>query len=140
MKIAGIYTRKSKFTGKGESIEQQVNVCKEYLKRLDIEDFLIYQDEGFSGKSTDRPMYKQMLRDAHSNKFSLIICYRLDRISRNVADFSLLVRELEKLEIGFISVSEQFDTTTPLGRAMMYISSVFSQLERESIRDRKSVV
>lgn len=136
MKIAGIYTRKSKFTGKGESIEQQVNVCKEYLKRLDIEDFLIYQDEGFSGKSTDRPMYKQMLKDAHSNKFSLIICYRLDRISRNVADFSLLVRELEKLEIGFISVSEQFDTTTPLGRAMMYISSVFSQLERESISER----
>lgn len=136
MKTAAIYTRKSKFTGKGESLEQQVTVCKDYLKRLDIEDYLIYQDEGFSGKSTDRPMFKQMLRGARNKKFSILICYRLDRISRNVADFSILIRELEKLDIGFISVSEQFDTTTPLGRAMMYISSVFSQLERESISER----
>jgi len=136
MKVAGIYTRKSKYSAKGDSIEQQISVCKEYLKRLDIEDFLIYQDEGFSGKSTDRPMYKQMLKDANSNKISHIICYRLDRISRNVADFAILKRELDRLEIDFISVSEQFDTTTPIGRAMMLISSVFSQLERESISER----
>jgi len=136
MNVAAIYTRKSKFTGKGESIEQQINACKDYMKRMDIEEYIIYQDEGFSGKSTDRPMYKKMIEDANNNKFSTIICYRLDRISRSVIDFSMLQQELEKLEINFISVSEQFDTTTPMGRAMMNISSVFSQLERESIGER----
>lgn len=136
MKVAAIYSRKSKQTGVGDSIEQQITVCNDYLKRINIEEHLIYKDEGFSGKSTDRPMYKKMLNDAHSNKFSVVICYRLDRISRNVADFSNLITELESLGIAFISVNERFDTTTPMGRAMMYISSVFSQLERENIGER----
>ncbi|MBZ9684962.1 recombinase family protein [Clostridium estertheticum] len=136
MKTAAIYTRKSKFTGKGESIGQQITACKEYLKRLDIDEHLIYEDEGYSGKSTDRPMYKKMIEDANSSKFSVIICYRLDRISRSVLDFSILREKLDKLEIDFISVSENFDTTTPMGRAMMGVSVVFSQLERESIGER----
>lgn len=136
MKTAAIYTRKSKFTEKGESINNQINACKEYLKRLNIEDFIIYEDEGFSGKNTIRPQFKNMLRDAKSKRFDILICYRLDRVSRNVADFSTLIEELEKYDISFISVNEQFDTTNPMGRAMMYISSVFGQLERETICER----
>jgi DNA invertase Pin-like site-specific DNA recombinase len=64
------------------------------------------------------------------------VVYRLDRISRNVSDFSGLIEELSKLGIGFVSIREQFDTGTPMGRAMMYIASVFSQLERETIAER----
>lgn len=134
--IAAIYSRKSKFTGKGESIENQIQLCMDYGKNLGIKDFLIYEDEGFSGKTTDRPKFKEMLKDAKNKKFDYLICYRLDRISRNVSDFSTLIEDLNKLDISFISIKEQFDTSTPMGRAMMYISSVFAQLERETIAER----
>ena len=62
--------------------------------------------------------------------------YRLDRVSRDIGDFSKLISELERLKIDFISIREQFDTSSPMGRAMMYIASVFSQLERETIAER----
>ena len=138
MKVA-IYSRKSKFTGKGESVENQIQMCKEHaLKFLSCvnEDFEIYEDEGFSGGNTDRPRFQKMLQDARNKRFETIICYRLDRVSRNVSDFSQLIDKLERLGINFVSVKEQFDTTKPMGRAMMYIASVFSQLERETIAER----
>ncbi len=135
MKVA-IYSRKSKFTGKGESIENQIQLCTEYAKNIGATEFLVYEDEGFSGKNLNRPEFTKMMEDAKSKKFEVIICYRLDRISRNVADFSNLIEELSSLSVGFISIKEQFDTTTPMGRAMMFISSVFAQLERETISER----
>jgi site-specific DNA recombinase len=134
--IAAIYSRKSKFTGKGESIENQIHECKEYCTRLGISDFLVYEDEGFSGGSTNRPEFQRLLKDAKKKRFNVLVCYRLDRISRNVSDFSTLINDLQLLNIDFISIREQFDTTTPMGRAMMYISSVFAQLERETIAER----
>lgn len=134
--VAAIYSRKSKFTEKGESVENQIQICKEYAVRLGVSDFLIYQDEGYSGKNLDRPGFSKLLNDVKNNKFSLLICYKLDRISRNVADFTSLIKELEQYSISFISVRDQFDTSTPIGRAMMYISSVFAQLERETIGER----
>lgn len=134
--VAAIYSRKSKFTGKGESIENQIQLCTNYGKSLGIDKFLIYEDEGFSGGTTDRPQFQKMLKDAKSKKFNFLICYRLDRISRNIADFSTLINKLQELNIDFISIREQFDTSTPMGRAMMYIASVFAQLERETIAER----
>ena len=65
-----------------------------------------------------------------------MVVYRLDRISRSISDFSSLIEELGRLEIDFISIRESFDTSSPMGRAMMYIASVFSQLERETIAER----
>lgn len=136
MKIA-IYSRKSKFTGKGESIENQIDMCKEYAEKHHPDaEFIIYEDEGFSGGNMDRPRFQQMLQDARNKKFKVLICYRLDRVSRNIADFSALIEELQKHDISFVSIREQFDTSTPLGRAMMYIASVFAQLERETIAER----
>lgn len=137
MKIA-IYSRKSKFTGKGESINNQIELCKEYAsKHFDnVDEFIIYEDEGFSGGNVDRPQFQKMLADAKLKKFSVLICYRLDRISRNVSDFSGTIEKLSKNNISFISIKEQFDTSTPMGRAMMYITSVFAQLERETIAER----
>lgn len=133
---AAIYSRKSKFTGKGESVENQVQLCKEYCQKENWEVFDCYEDEGFSAKNTDRPEFKRMLADAKKKRFDLIICYRLDRISRNIADFATLIEDLNRLEIGFISVNERFDTSSPLGRAMMNIAAVFAQLERETIAER----
>lgn len=133
---AAIYSRKSKFTGKGDSIENQVQMCKDHANNLGIHEFEVYEDEGFSGGNIDRPQFQKMLKDAHEKKFDTLICYRLDRVSRNIADFSTLIEELQKLSINFISIREQFDTSTPMGRAMMYIASVFAQLERETIAER----
>ncbi len=135
-----IYSRKSKYTGKGESIENQVEMCKEYLyshiKNINEKDIVVYEDEGFSAKNLERPMFKKMMADSGSQKVYYIVCYRLDRISRNVSDFSSLIADLNSRNISFVSVKEQFDTSTPMGRAMMYIASVFSQLERETIAER----
>lgn len=136
MKIA-IYSRKSKLSEKSESIQNQIQMCKEYAdSHLDNCEFLIYQDEGFSGGNTDRPAFNSMLIDAKKSKFEKLICYRLDRVSRSVIDFSSTLELLNERDIDFISISEHFDTSTPMGRAMMYIASVFAQLERETIAER----
>ena len=135
-----LYSRKSRFTGKGESIGNQVELCKEYVRlhfgEQAAEQLVIYEDEGFSGGNLNRPAFQHMMDAARQRQFQAIIVYRLDRISRNVSDFSGLIEELSRLNIAFISIKEQFDTSTPMGRAMMYIASVFSQLERETIAER----
>lgn len=137
MKIA-IYSRKSKFTGKGESIGNQIEMCKEYCnKNYDNSlEYIVYEDEGFSGGNTNRPKFQKLLKDASDKKFDVLICYRLDRISRNVADFSATLEMLQQNNIAFVSIKEQFDTSTPMGKAMVYIASVFAQLERDTIAER----
>lgn len=138
-KIA-IYSRKSKFTGKGESVANQIELCREYILRTYGEQYhdriIVFEDEGYSGGNTNRPAFKSMMEAAKKGSFHVIVVYRLDRISRNIGDFANLIQDLSKLNIGFVSLREQFDTSSPMGRAMMYISSVFAQLERETIAER----
>lgn len=135
-----IYSRKSVYTGKGESIENQIEMCKQYilLNFADASetDISVYEDEGFSGKNTNRPRFQQMLKDVKQKKLDCIVCYKLDRISRNVNDFSSLIEELNQLDISFICIKENFNTANPTGKAMMYMASVFAQLERETIAER----
>jgi DNA invertase Pin-like site-specific DNA recombinase len=137
-KMTAIYSRKSRFTGKGESIENQVALCRRYLQLHGGEEpsICVYEDEGFSGGTLERPQFKKMMADAKAGNLSAIVVYRLDRISRNIGDFAGLIQTLNEQKIAFISIREQFDTTAPMGRAMMYITSVFSQLERETIAER----
>ena len=138
--IIAIYSRKSRLTGRGESIENQIGLCRQYIRANfgaeAAEAARVYEDEGFSGGTLDRPQFQQMMTDAAAAPFRAVVVYRLDRISRSVADFAGLIDALDRLGIGFISIREQFDTTCPMGRAMMYVSSVFSQLERETIAER----
>ncbi|MDO4982984.1 MAG: recombinase family protein [Eubacteriales bacterium] len=138
--VIAVYSRKSRFTGKGESIGNQIELCREYIRIHYGEDavkkIIVYEDEGFSGGNLNRPDFKRMMEAAKEHKFKAVVVYRLDRISRNISDFAGLIQELGKLEIDFVSIREQFDTATPMGRAMMYIASVFSQLERETIAER----
>lgn len=135
-----IYSRKSVYTGKGESIENQIEMCKQYIhsKFSDVADtdITVYEDEGFSAKNTDRPQFQQMLQDIKLKKPDFVVCYRLDRISRNVGDFSSLIEDLNDRDISFVCIKEEFDTSKPMGKAMMYIASVFAQLERETIAER----
>lgn len=115
-------------------------MCKEYLKIKEDEynpnNIIVYEDEGFSAKNMNRPMFKKMIQDIKNDKIDKIICYKLDRLSRNVKDFSELLEILKTHETEFISIKENFDTSTPIGRAMIHISSVFAQLERETIAER----
>lgn len=139
-KQIAIYSRKSKFTGKGESIENQVELCRQYI-RLNAggeaaQSAFVYEDEGFSGGNLERPQFKKMMQDARKGRITSVVVYRLDRISRNIGDFAGLIEELNDMKISFVSIREQFDTESPMGRAMMYIASVFSQLERETIAER----
>ena len=135
-----IYSRKSKFTGKGESIGNQVELCKEYVRTVFGEEYLdrcvIFEDEGFSGGDLKRPDFQKMMEQVRKREYRAIVVYRLDRISRNISDFTGLIDELSKLDVSFVSIKEQFDTGSPMGRAMMFIISVFSQLERETIAER----
>ncbi|MGL4738081.1 MAG: recombinase family protein [Cellulosilyticaceae bacterium] len=134
-----IYSRKSRFTGKGDSTQNQIQLCQNYIKQKESTPevtFLIYEDEGFSGSHTERPAFTRLMADAKAHRFDALICYRIDRISRNVADFSRLIQLLEQHSIHFISISELFDTSTPMGRTMLYIISAFAQLERETTAER----
>lgn len=133
-----IYARKSKATKKGESISNQIELCKKYFLNTTNEDvnFFIYEDEGWSGGNINRPQFTKMMNDAKLKRFSALICYRLDRIARNVADFSSTYKILEESNIAFISITEQFDTSTIMGRAMINISATFAQIERETIAER----
>ena len=144
-----VYARKSKYTGKGESIENQIEKCRKYIMdsmererddgRLDagtVIQFAEYRDEGVSGKNMERPMMKKLLADMEDGKIQKLVCYRLDRVSRNVKDFAELFERLTSLGVEFVSVNESFDTANPMGRAMISMSSVFAQLERETIAER----
>jgi site-specific DNA recombinase len=139
MKVA-IYSRKSMFTGKGESVENQIEMCKDYIKfslpNVNSDEIFIYEDEGFSAKNLNRPQFQKMMNDLETIKFDYIICYRLDRLSRNVSDFSSLIDLLDKKGVNLVCIKEHFDTSSPMGRAMMYITSVFAQLERETLAER----
>lgn len=134
--VFGIYCRKSVLTDKGESVENQLEMCREYIRNRfgDNNKIIIYEDEGYSGKNTARPMFRKMTEDI--KKLDYVVCYRLDRLSRSVSDFSALVEMMNRNKTGFICIKEEFDTSKPMGKAMMYIASVFSQLERETIGER----
>ena len=136
--VFGVYCRKSVLSDKGESVENQINICRSYILSRFGEDNVIipYEDEGYSGKNTARPMFLKMREAVKNGDLDYVVCYRLDRISRSVSDFSSFVETLNACKTGLICVKEEFDTSRPMGKAMMYIASVFSQLERETIGER----
>ncbi len=135
-----IYGRKSIQTGKGDSIGNQVHLCRQFIMARFPEtaedEITVYEDEGFSGKNLNRPKFQQMYRDFSRKKPDYLVCYRLDRISRSISDFATLFEDLNKKSIAFLCIKENFDTSTPMGKAMLYITSVFAQLERETIAQR----
>lgn len=140
IKIA-IYSRKSKYSDKGDSVGNQIEIAMKYIGEHYPPDeyeaeIVVFEDDGFSGGNIDRPKFKEFLIEENKKPFNILICYRLDRISRNIADFSSLMNNITELGTSFVSIKEQFDTKTPMGRAMMYIASVFAQLEREVIAER----
>lgn len=135
-----IYARKSVVTKRGESIQNQIEWAEKYIENNFREDtdkkIKIYKDEGFSGKNLERPDFQQMYSDLEIEKPQYILCYRLDRISRSVNDFSNLIEDLGKKQIGFICQQGNLNTKDYMGKALLLLSSVFAQLERETIAER----
>ena len=135
-----IYSRKSVFTGRGESVENQVELCRRYIlssfPAAGEGDITVTEDEGFSGKDLNRPQFRRMMADLRRSPPDCVVCYRLDRISRNVGDFARLIEGLNRRGVALVCIREKFDTSTPMGKAMMYIASVFAQLERETLAER----
>lgn len=128
-----IYGRQSVDKKDSISIESQIDFCKyETLGK----EFEIYQDKGYSGKNTDRPDFQRLIQDIKKGKIEKVIVYKLDRISRSILDFANMMELFQKHKVEFVSCTEKFDTSTPMGRAMLNICIVFAQLERETIQMR----
>ena len=107
---------------------------------LNSEDVEIFEDPGFSGKNTDRPAYQEMLSRIRTGEFSHLLVWKIDRISRNLIDFSSMYAELKKCGVAFVSKNEQFDTSTAVGEAMLKIILVFAELERKMTAERVTAV
>lgn len=129
--IDAIYTRQSVDRADSISIESQVEICKR-----EVDQYKVYSDKGYSGKNTERPAFQAMMEDIRAGKIRKVVVYRLDRISRSVLDFASVNDTFETHNVSFVSTMEKFDTSTPIGKAMLMIVMIFAQLERETIQQR----
>lgn len=133
------YGRKSVYSDKSDSVDNQQRMCREYVDfkfQNEVESFECYSDEGFTGANTNRPGLKQLLSDIKDGLVDALVVYQLDRLSRDVKDFANIYSALEESHVMFISIKENIDTATPIGKAMMYVTMVFAQMERETIAAR----
>lgn len=134
MKVA-IYSRKSILTDVGNSIGNQINMIKNYFKNEQCT-FEIFEDEGFSGGNTNRPSFNLMMKKVKDNCFDVVAVYRIDRISRNIVDFVNIYEDLQNHNVNLISITENFDPSTPYGKLVMIILATFAEMEREGISQR----
>lgn len=128
-----LYGRQSIEKKDSISVESQLEYCR-YEAHGGA--YIEYIDKGYSGKNTDRPGFEQMMGDIARGKIGRVIVYKLDRISRSILDFANMMEIFSRYHVGFVSCTEKFDTSTPIGRAMLNICIVFAQLERETIQKR----
>lgn len=119
-----------------DSLPFQRKKLKEYCKLMGIDDFQIFEDDGYSAKNTDRPRFQEMMNRVRMGEFSHIIVWKVDRISRNLLDFAAMYEELKEHRVTFISMNEQFDTSTAIGEAMLKIILIFAELERNMTSER----
>ena len=110
----GIYARKSVERQDSVSIQTQIDECKKLIGSNDVVE--IYSDEGFSGKNTQRPDFQRMISDIEYGDIKKVVCYKLDRFSRNITDFYNVYEILKEHDCSFESVLDKFDTSSASGR------------------------
>ena len=137
-KKAALYVRVStSYQADKDSLPMQRQELVAYAKLMfDIEDYVIFEDAGYSGKNTDRPEFQNMMRRVRAGEFTHLLCWKIDRVSRNLLDFASMYQELKDLGVTFVSKNEQFDTSTAIGEAMLKIILVFAELERNMTSER----
>lgn len=119
------------------SIDEQISRLKAYCKAKDYVIVKIYTDGGYSGGNINRPALQQMLKDIKAGSIDSVVVYKLDRLSRSQKDTLTLIEDsFLSQNVDFVSINENFDTSTPFGRAMIGILSVFAQLEKDQITER----
>jgi site-specific DNA recombinase len=124
----------------GYSVKEQEDRLKKYCDAVGLKNPKVYTDAGYSGAKLDRPALQALIRDVKAHKISKVLSYKLDRLSRSEKDTLTLIEDIFlSNDCDFVSITENFDTSTPLGRAMVGILAVFAQLEREQIKERMSM-
>ena len=138
-----IYTRVSTDAGLDQdfnSLDAQYEAAQAYIKSQAHAGWALvrirYDDGGFSGGSTDRPALQQLLEDVKSHKVKIIVVYKVDRLTRSLADFAKLVELFDAHGVSFVSVTQQFNTTTSMGRLTLNVLLSFAQFEREVTSER----
>ena len=138
-----VYTRKSSEEGLDQefnSLDAQREACEAFVASQRHEGWILvpdrYDDGGFSGGTLDRPALKRLLKDVEHGLIDVLVVYKVDRLSRSLADFARMVEILERHEVSFVSITQQFNTTSSMGRLTLNILLSFAQFEREVIGER----
>jgi DNA invertase Pin-like site-specific DNA recombinase len=138
-----IYTRKSSEQGLEQSfnsLDAQREACEAYVKSQQHEGWRLipahYDDGGFSGGNMDRPALKQLIMELQAGNVNVVVVYKVDRLTRSLADFAKLVEQFDKYGVSFVSVTQQFNTTTSMGRLTLNVLLSFAQFEREVTGER----
>ena len=138
-----IYTRKSTEEGLEQSfnsLDNQREACEAFIRSQQGEGWVLlppfYDDGGFSGGNMERPALKRLLDDVTAGKVDIVVVHRIDRLTRSLLDFGVIVQTLESAGASFVSVTQQFNTTTSMGRLTLNILLSFAQFERELTTER----
>jgi site-specific DNA recombinase len=138
-----IYCRKSSEEGLSQefnSLDAQYEACLSYIQSQRQEGWIAvddrYDDGGFSGGTLARPALQRLLRDLEARRVDLVVTYKLDRLSRSLSDFVKLIDLFDKHDVTFVSITQQFNTTTSMGRLTLNILLSFAQFERELASER----
>lgn len=133
----GLYLRVStQHQVDGDSLEEQENELRKFCDYRNFHIYKLYIEEGKSGGNTNRPEYQKLMRDIEQQKIHAVVVKKLDRLSRSLLDFEQVMLLMQHHNIEFISLRENFDTTTAMGKAMLRMALVFAQLEREQTAER----
>src|SRR6266496_5175552 len=138
-----IYTRKStehNLDLEFNSLDAQREACEAYIKSQAHEGWQLfpdhYDDGGLSGASLDRPALQTLLTDVRAGKITIVVVYKVDRLTRSLADFAKLVELFDQHQVSFVSVTQSFNTTSSMGRLTLNVLLSFAQFEREVIGER----
>ena len=138
-----IYTRKSSEEGLEQdfnSLHAQREACEAFIKSQAGEGWKLvknaYDDGGFSGGTVERPALQRLLADIRAGLIDIVVVYKVDRLTRSLADFAKIVELFDSHSVSFVSVTQQFNTTTSMGRLTLNVLLSFAQFEREVIGER----
>jgi DNA invertase Pin-like site-specific DNA recombinase len=138
-----VYTRKSSEEGLEQefnSLQAQREACEAFINSQRHEGWVClrtaYDDGGFSGATMDRPALQRLLADLTAGRVDTVVVYKIDRLTRSLADFAKIVEILDAKGASFVSVTQQFNTTTSMGRLTLNVLLSFAQFEREVIGER----